>query len=139
MGKIDIFRNAPVMFITSRNDVQCFRNTLLRIVQATAGTRSGTVHSLTWDNEALFSDDFGRTLLLCCSYEIMRSHTCLHARTYTHTHTHTHTHNLLRLSWILSRTTRASRHQKGKTNLGLLEQEIVSGNGISWPICKSAP
>jgi len=30
-----------------------------------------------------------------------------------------------------------SRHQKGKTNLDLLEQEIVSGSGISWAICKS--
>jgi len=26
-----------------------------------------------------------------------------------------------------------------KTNLGLLEQEIVSGSGISWAICKPAP
>jgi len=32
-----------------------------------------------------------------------------------------------------------SRHQKGKTNLDLLEQEIVSGTGISWAIWKSAP
>ena len=30
-----------------------------------------------------------------------------------------------------------SRFQKGKTNLDLLE--IVSGSGISWAICKSAP
>jgi len=27
---------------------------------------------------------------------------------------------------------------EGKTNLDLLEQEIVSGSGISWAICKSA-
>jgi len=32
-----------------------------------------------------------------------------------------------------------SRHQKGKTCLDLLEQEMVSGSGISWAICKSAP
>jgi len=37
-----------------------------------------------------------------------------------------------------------SKYQKGKTekvktNLDLLEQEIVSGNGICWAICKSAP
>jgi len=38
----------------------------------------------------------------------------------------------------LSETTRVSRYQKGKTNLDLLEQEIVSGSGISWAICKSA-
>jgi len=48
----------------------------------------------------------------------------------------THTHTTF---WILSGTTRVSRHQKGKTNLDLLEQEIVSGSGISWVICKSAP
>jgi len=29
--------------------------------------------------------------------------------------------------------------QKGKTNLDLLEQKTVSGSGISWAICKSAP
>jgi len=30
------------------------------------------------------------------------------------------------------------KNQKGKTNLDLLEQEIVSGSGICWAICKSA-
>ena len=39
----------------------------------------------------------------------------------------------------LSRTTRVSRYQKDKTNLDLLEQETVSGSGISWAICKTAP
>ena len=57
--------------------------------------------------------------------------------------THTHTTVLL-LCWNLSGTTRVSRYQKGKTgkgktNLDLLEQEIVSGSGICWAICKSAP
>jgi len=47
------------------------------------------------------------------------------------THTHTHTTVLL-LFWNMSRTTRVSRYQKGKTgkvktNLDLLEQEKVSG------------
>jgi len=32
-----------------------------------------------------------------------------------------------------------SWHHKGKTNLDLMEQETVSGSGISWAICKSAP
>jgi len=37
-----------------------------------------------------------------------------------------------------------SRYQKDKTrqvktNLDLLEQDIVSGSGICWAICKSAP
>jgi len=42
-------------------------------------------------------------------------------------------------SSILSGTTRVSRHQKGKTNLDLLKQDIVNGSGISCAICKSAP
>ena len=46
---------------------------------------------------------------------------------------HTHTHG------PLSGTTRVSRYQKGKTIWILLEQETVSGSGISWTICKSAP
>jgi len=55
----------------------------------------------------------------------------------------THTVVLL-LFWNLSGTTRVSRYQKGKTkkgktNLDLLEQEMVSGSGICWAICKSAP
>ena len=48
------------------------------------------------------------------------------------------------LFWNLSGTTRVSRYQKGKnqegkTNLDILEQEIVSDSGICWAICKSAP
>jgi len=39
----------------------------------------------------------------------------------------------------LSRTTRVSRYQKGKTSLDLLVQETVSGSGIGWAICKSVP
>jgi len=39
----------------------------------------------------------------------------------------------------LSGTIRVSQYQKGKTNLDLLEKETVSGSGISWAICKSAP
>jgi len=41
--------------------------------------------------------------------------------------------------WILSGTTQVSLYQKGKTNLDLLEQEIVNGSSISWATCKSAP
>ena len=51
---------------------------------------------------------------------------------------------VLLLFWNLSGTAWVSRYQKGKnqegkTNLNLLEQEIVSGSGICWAICKSAP
>jgi len=39
----------------------------------------------------------------------------------------------------LSGTTRVSRYQNGKPMWILLKQETVSGSGISWAICKSAP
>jgi len=62
---------------------------------------------------------------------------------FTETHT-THNTTVLLLFWNMSGATRVSRYQKGKTrkvkaNLDLLEQEIVSGSGICWAICKSAP
>jgi len=66
-------------------------------------------------------------------------------KTQNQTCTHTHTHMIiLLLFWNLSGTTRVSRYQKGKTrksktNLDLLEQEIVSGSGICWAMYKSAP
>jgi len=43
--------------------------------------------------------------------------------------------------WSLSGTALVSWYQKGKTktNLNFLEQEIVSGAGFSWAICKCAP
>ena len=40
---------------------------------------------------------------------------------------------------LLSRTTEVSRYQKGKPIWILLKQETVSGSGISWAVCKSAP
>jgi len=60
------------------------------------------------------------------------------------THTHTHTQPFYRFSGICPGPTRVSRYQEGKTrkvktNLDLLEQEIVGGSGICWAICKSAP
>jgi len=39
----------------------------------------------------------------------------------------------------LSGTTQVSWYQKGQTNLDLLEQQIESGGGISWAMCRSAP
>ena len=50
--------------------------------------------------------------------------------------THTHTHTFI---GRLSRTTPVSRYQKRKPIWILLKQETVSGSGISWTICKSAP
>ena len=39
----------------------------------------------------------------------------------------------------LSRTTQVSRYQKVKPIWILQKQQTVSGSGISWAICKSAP
>jgi len=39
----------------------------------------------------------------------------------------------------LSGNTQVSRYQKGKTKLDFSEAKTVSGSGISWAICKSAP
>jgi len=56
----------------------------------------------------------------------------------------THTHNRFTALLEFVRTTCVSGYQKGKnkegkTNLDLLEQEIVSGCGICWDRSKSAP
>ena len=53
---------------------------------------------------------------------------------YTDRHTHTHPFN-----GRFSGTTRVSRYHKGKPIWILLKQHTVSGSGISWAICKSAP
>ena len=53
--------------------------------------------------------------------------------TSTTLHTHIYPYNR-----PLSGTTQVSWYQKGETNLDFTEEEIVSGSGISWAICKSA-
>jgi len=83
-----------------------------------------------------------------------RTHICMHRRTSqnvvpqaptyrmcvhtcTHTRTHTHTHTRL-MALCLGQPRRAST-RKVKPIWNLLKQETVSGSGISWLICKSAP
>ena len=53
----------------------------------------------------------------------------------THTHTHTHTS----LTALCPGIPGWARTRKVKTIWTLLKQETVSGSGISWAICKSAP
>ena len=55
-------------------------------------------------------------------------------KTHTHARTHARTFN-----GPFSGTSRVSRYQKGKPIWILLKQGTVSGYGISWAICKSAP
>jgi len=52
-------------------------------------------------------------------------------------HTHTHTHTLL--TALCPGLHRWAGTRKVKPISILLEQETVSGSGISWAICKSAP
>ena len=56
------------------------------------------------------------------------------SRLMTHTHTHTHPFN-----GPLSGTTQVTSTRKVEPIWILLKQETVSGSGISWAVCKSAP
>ena len=70
--------------------------------------------------------------------------TKMYTHTHAHTHTHTHTHAF---NGPLSGTTRDPGELVPERILLnftepiwiLLKQETVSGSGISWVICKSAP
>jgi len=54
---------------------------------------------------------------------------------HTHTYTHTHTH----LTAVFPGLPRWASTRKIKSIWIFLKQETVSGSGISWAICKSAP
>jgi len=69
-----------------------------------------------------FSGGFATDMLCTCHNP--------HPVTHAHTHARMHTQSFYGPLGLLSRTTRVSWHQKGKTNLDLLQQEIVSGSGI---------
>ena len=58
-----------------------------------------------------------------------------HVHTHIHTHTYTHTH----LTALCPGLPRWAGTREVKPILILLKQETVSGSGISWAICKSAP
>ena len=57
----------------------------------------------------------------------------MHQCQYAHTHTHT------RLTALCPRLPRWAGTRKEKPIWILLKQETMSGSGISWAICKSAP
>ena len=95
-------------------------------------------HRLEWcfsaPSEAPASSSVGSHPARTCSSNVMQ--TSLHCGLLLSTTTTTTT--IIMALWTLSGTNRVKRYQKGKTNLDLLEQEIVSGSGIGWAICKSA-
>ena len=61
---------------------------------------------------------------------------CTDVQSYTHTHAHTHTHT--RLTALCPGLPGWAGTRKVKSIWILLEQETVSGSGISWDICKTA-
>ena len=61
-----------------------------------------------------------------------------HNATDDHDTIHTHNTHTHAFSGPLSRTTRVSRHQKGKPMWIFVKQETESGSGINWAICKPA-
>jgi len=58
---------------------------------------------------------------------------------FIHTHTHTHPHTHTSLTAPFPGIPRWARTRKEIPIWILLEQETVSGSGISWAVCKSAP
>jgi len=58
---------------------------------------------------------------------------------YIHIHIHTYTHTHTRLTALSSGLPRWAGTRKVKPICILLKQETVSGSGISWATCKSAP
>jgi len=84
---------------------------------------------------------YAHAVACLCSLATFYIVNCCSIAVCSHTQTHT---TILLLFWNMSGTTQLSTYQKGKTrkvktNLDLLQQEIVSGSGICWAICKSAP
>jgi len=83
----------------------------------------------------LYLEIFSRMIALTCACFSLQ-HVCFFfmasfLSTINQLHTHTHQFN-----GPFSGTILVSRYQKGKPIWILLEQETVSGNGISWTICR---
>ena len=80
-----------------------------------------------------------QTLHLLCTHA--HTHTCTRTHTHAHAHarTHTHTHTHTRLTTLCPGLSRRAGTRKVEPIWILLEQETVSGSGIYWAICKSAP
>ena len=70
---------------------------------------------------------------------ICRSIWCLIYTDITHAQSQSHTHTHTRLTALFSGLPGWAGTRKVKPIWILLKQETVSGSGISWVICKSAP
>ena len=98
------------------------------------GLRAKKLKKINWAFEVLKTYVFKNQILQPWSMKTSRLGLgragCLHSSLLTHTHP---------FNGPLSGSTQMSLCQKGKPIWILLEQETVSGSGISWAICKSAP
>ena len=90
-----------------------------------------------WPVLHCWQESIGPSLVADCMRTIHTSklrsgsvHVCIHIDTHTHTHP---------FNGPFPGLPRWARTRKVKPIWILLEQETVSGNGISWAICKSAP
>jgi len=83
---------------------------------------------------AIKNPAFGRALH---THTHTHTHARTHARTHALTQARTHTHN--RLTALFPGLPGWAGTRKVKPIWILLKQETVSGSGISWAICKSAP
>ena len=86
----------------------------------------GAIDSLPTDTDDL-NPDFQACVSFCTQFCLMSYNSI------THTHTHT------RLMALCPGLPRWAGTRKVKPIWILLEQETVSGSGIGWAICKSAP
>ena len=91
--------------------------------------------TLTWHNLS-FGFDNQRDLVSVCSQICPQVDLVYPVFDMYEHNTHTHTHPFNGPS---SGATWVSRYQKGRTIWILRKQETVSGSGVSWAICKSAP
>jgi len=80
----------------------------------------------------LYLEIFSRMIALTCACFSLQ-HVCFFFMASFLSINQLHTHQF---NGPFSGTIRVSRYQKGKPIWILLEQETVSGNGISWTICR---
>ena len=72
-------------------------------------------------------------------WHAVSSHKDPHPSGYDKIHTHTHTHTHTRLTALFPGLPGSAGTRKVKPIWILLKRETVSGSGISWAVCKSAP
>ena len=112
--------------------LQCINRSSLSGVDRYASAKPKSWHALSDARWRCLSRDDGNATDSGCWLRLRDDHTHDDLQCWHYTHTHP-------FNGPLSGTTRVSRYQKVKPIWILLKQQTVSGTGISWAICKSAP